>query len=69
MRDPERIPLILSAFEGHWRRYPYQRLGQVMVNLMRANWPVVSEDEGRVLFNVENATLLRWIGSGDSGQA
>jgi hypothetical protein len=63
MRDPERIPLVLAAVERQWRRDPDARLGQVLVNLLRLNRNVPYEDEGRVLFNVEDGELLRWIGS------
>jgi hypothetical protein len=62
MRDPERIQLIFAAVERRWRKDPDARLGQVIVNLLRANRNVPGEDEGRVLFNVEDGELLRWIG-------
>lgn len=62
MRDPERIPLILAAIEREWRQSPDLRLGQLIVNLLRSNRNVSRKDEGRVLFNVEDGELLRWIG-------
>ena len=62
MRDPERIQMILAAVERQWRKDPDARLGQVIVNLLRLNRNVPYEDEGRVLFNVEDGELLRWLG-------
>jgi hypothetical protein len=68
MRDPERIQMILAAVERQWRKDPDARLGQVIVNLLRANRNVPGEDEGRVLFNVEDGQLLHWIGPEADGE-
>ena len=35
MRDPNRIDEILSLVESYWKQFPDQRLGQVIVNLMK----------------------------------
>lgn len=32
MRDPERIPKILKALEILWKKFPDQRLGQLLEN-------------------------------------
>ena len=62
MRDPERIPIVLAAIERERRTHPDQRLGQLVVNLLRRHRTVPSEDEGQVLFAVEDAEMLRWLG-------
>ena len=54
--------MILAAVERRWRKDPDARLGQVIVNVLRTNRNVPYEDEGRVLFNVEDGELLRWLG-------
>lgn len=33
MRNPERIPKILSEIEKIWQQYPDSRLGQLILNL------------------------------------
>lgn len=54
--------MILAALEREWRRTPDERLGQVVVNLLRANRKLPREEEGRILFGVEDGELLRWLG-------
>jgi hypothetical protein len=61
-RDPDRIPMILAALERVWRDDTDSRLGQLLVNLLRRNANIPREDEGRVLFTVEDGELLGWIG-------
>lgn len=34
MRDPNRIPSILTKIEAVWKRHPDMRLGQLLVNLL-----------------------------------
>jgi hypothetical protein len=63
VRDPERIPIVIAAIEREWRKQPDQRLGQLVVNLLRRHTSVPPEDEGRVLFAVEDAEMLRWSGA------
>jgi hypothetical protein len=63
VRDPERIPMVLAAIEREWRKHPDQRLGQLLVNVFRRRGTVPSEDESQVLFAVEDAELLRWLGA------
>ena len=63
VRDPERIPIVLAAIEREWRKHPDQRLGQLVVNLLRRHGTVPPEDEGQVLFAVEDGELLRWLGA------
>jgi hypothetical protein len=61
-RDPDRIPMILAALEREWRKDTDSRLGQLIVNLLRMNTNILREDEGKVLFNVEDGALLKWLG-------
>jgi hypothetical protein len=61
-RDPARIAMILGGIEREWRRDTDSRLGQLIVNLVRMNTNVAREEEGRVLFNVPDGDLLRWLG-------
>jgi hypothetical protein len=61
-RDPDRIPMMLAALEREWRKDTDLRLGQLLVNLLRGNTNILREDEGKVLFNVEDGELLRWFG-------
>lgn len=62
-RDPDRIPMVLAALEREWRKDPDARLGQLLVNLVRVNVHPLREEEGRILFNVEDGQLMRWIGA------
>lgn len=63
MRNPERIPLILTALERRWREQPDLRLGQLLTVLLRRELPdLPPEEEGRRLFNVEDTQLLQWLG-------
>jgi hypothetical protein len=61
-RDPDRIPMILAALERSWMKQPDARLGQLIMNLLRMNTNILREDEGKVLFNVEDGALLGWLG-------
>jgi hypothetical protein len=61
-RPIERIPMLLAALERVWADEPDTRLGQLVMNLLRANTSVSREEEGRVLFNVEDGQLLAWLG-------
>jgi hypothetical protein len=61
VRDPARIPEILRLLEEWWERPENadQRLGQLLVNLLRAEYSGdVMVDE---LFNVEDDKLYDWI--------
>ena len=62
MRDPGRIPLMLAAVERQWRKEPDQRLGQLIVNLLRDNRDILRDAEGRALFDVQDSELLGWLG-------
>ena len=57
-RDPNRIPEILAALEARWQEVPDQRLGQVLVNLVRRELSPEPESEGEALFAVEDDKLL-----------
>ena len=54
---------MLAAIEREWRKDPDQRLGQLVVNLLRRHRNVPYEDEGQAPFGVEDAELLRWLGA------
>ena len=45
MRDPDRIPIILSQIEMLWERYPDLRLGQLILNVFGKNDFYGVEDE------------------------
>ena len=65
MRDPDRIHpipshLMLAAIERDWRKHRDQRLGQLLVNLLRLN-RMDQDDEGQALCAVEDAELLGWL--------
>ena len=49
MRNPKRIPRILSLIQELWQRYPDMRLGQLIVN--------VSPTHEQYLFYAEDETL------------
>ena len=49
MRDPNRIPTILSQLEEAWKRHPDMRFGQLLVNLL--------DDRPNRLFDVEDDVL------------
>ncbi|MCO5170682.1 MAG: hypothetical protein M9894_30495 [Planctomycetes bacterium] len=57
MRDPERIPRVLSVLEEVWRLYPDQRLSQLVMNACRGAaggaWPDI--------WSVEEPDLLRGL--------
>lgn len=54
--------MILAALEREWCKDTDSRLGQLLVNLLRRNTNILREVEGKVLFNVEDGELLRWLG-------
>ena len=53
MRDPARIDQVLSAIRELWMEYPDLRLGQLLLNAVRASDPNVE------LYAVEDTALLR----------
>lgn len=57
-RDEARIPEVLEALEARWREVPDQRLGQVLINLVRRELAPEPESEGEALFAVEDDKLL-----------
>jgi hypothetical protein len=54
--------MILAALEREWMKAPDLRLGQLVVNLLRANTNIPGEVEGGVLFGVADGALLGWLG-------
>lgn len=60
-RDPERIPEVLAALETRWREAPDQRLGQVLMNLVRRELAPEPADEANRLFALEDDTLLEML--------
>lgn len=57
-RDPDRIPEVLALLEERWRAVPDQRLGQVLVNLVRRELGPEPAREGEAIFALEDG---RWI--------
>jgi len=51
MRDPNRIDEVLEALREYWVAHPDMRLGQILVNLIRAKFAAD-------IFYVEDDTLL-----------
>lgn len=62
MRDAGRIPIVLAAIEREWKRDPDIRLGQLLMNLIRREQLAPREDEGMLLFGIEDGELLRLLG-------
>ena len=53
-RDPDRIPEILGLLEQRWKETPDQRLGQVIVNLIRREASPDPMEEGQAIFALED---------------
>jgi hypothetical protein len=49
MRDPKRIPAIMSKLEELWLKNPDLRLGQLIINAV----------DGNHLYGIEDAALIR----------
>lgn len=60
-RDPERITEVLAVLETRWREVSDQRLGQVIVNLVRRELSPDPENEANALFAVEDDKLLEML--------
>ena len=69
MRDPDRIPMILSALERRWSQDPDLRLGQLIMVLLRKNRCLPDPLEGKALFGVPDGELLAWIGAATDAEA
>lgn len=54
--------MVLAAIERHWRKQPDQRLGQLLINLLRSNRDIPHAEQGAALFSVEDGQLLEWLG-------
>ena len=54
MRDPARIPLVLSALERAWRKEPHLRLGQLICDKAGDN-----EDDA---YYIEDVDLMQRLG-------
>ena len=68
-RDPERIPEVLAALETRWREVPDQRLGQVIVNLVRRELSPDPENEANALFAVEDDKFLEMLRQATGGSS
>lgn len=53
MRDPARIDQVLAVVREVWVQHPDMRLGQLLVNAVRASDPASD------LFSVEDTVLVR----------
>jgi hypothetical protein len=60
-RDPAWIPEVLEALETRWIGVPDQRLGQVVLNLLRRELSLDPIEEVRTLFFIEDEKLLEMI--------
>lgn len=60
-RNPDRIPEVLAALETRWREVPDQRLGQLIVNVVRRELSPDPADEASAVFSVEDDTWLDWF--------
>jgi uncharacterized protein YihD (DUF1040 family) len=45
MRDPNRIPVVLSRLQAVWKKYPDLRLGQLITNVFRSDSLYYLEDD------------------------
>lgn len=57
-RDEARISELLTALEARWREVPDQRLGQLLVNLVRRELAPDPASEANALFALEDRRLL-----------
>lgn len=57
-RDEARISEVLTALEARWREVPDQRLGQLLVNLVRRELGPDPATEANSLFALEDRKLL-----------
>jgi len=60
-RDPDRIPEVLAALEARWREVPDQRLGQILINLVRRELSPDSTKECERMFAIEDDTWLELL--------
>ena len=56
MRDPARIPEMIELLGELWRRFPDQRLGQLVYNAARVHHPNVDD-----VFYIEDRSLMEGI--------
>jgi uncharacterized protein YihD (DUF1040 family) len=49
MRDPERIPEIITLLHAAWTAYPDLRLGQLISNIANTRDPFYVEDDMMIL--------------------
>ena len=56
MRDPNRIPQIINAIEMYWKKYPDQRLGQILSNVNN-----VTEDRIDDIFYMEDDQIIKGL--------
>lgn len=64
-RDPDRIPEILGLLEQRWKETPDQRLGQVIMNLIRREASPDPAKEGQVIFALEDDRWKAILASDD----
>ena len=56
MRNPNRIPQIINAIEMYWKKYPDQRLGQILSNVNN-----VTEDRIDDIFYMEDDQIIKGL--------
>lgn len=56
MRDPARIPEMLELLGELWKRFPDQRLGQLVSNAARTQYPAIED-----VFGIEDNCLKEGI--------
>lgn len=55
--------MLLAALERAWRKDPDTRLGQLLMIIIRRNYPGIAfADEGKRLFGLEDGQLLAMLG-------
>lgn len=65
MRNPNRIPVLLSMLGHIWVKTPDQRLGQLIVNITRDNYGNIRDPwkiEDDQIFNIMYNELLNYYG-------
>lgn len=68
MRDPARIPRIMEKLQQAWETSPDLRLGQLLINIIRMEYPTAAEsaiwitEDDRPRQNLDWETMIdNWI--------
>jgi hypothetical protein len=63
MRDPERIPVILSLLDNAWRRTPDMLLGQLLVAVLRNDGNLFDVEDEVTKRRLRAWAEQRWVAS------